>query len=181
LTVQSASDMTAAYLRGMATAPAWYLAAMPWCFGNRIFGNLWADFERDAWKRVAGWGNCPGNEPPTLPVIAMLLSNPCPKRQEEEPMPKPTWTPLPATPPTPQPPPSLDFTDAEMQRAREALGAIPATMKAATARGYTWLKEFYTVGDPFAFALCAYTGRAGEYRLLKLDTRTWETVAEVSL
>jgi len=97
LTPHTASDMTATWLRSMRTAPPWYLANMPWCYFNRLGGNLHEGFERDAWKRVPGWGNCPANEPAVLPIISMLLANPCQKRQE-------VVMPMPAPPPTPAPP-----------------------------------------------------------------------------
>lgn len=101
LTPQTASEMTAAWLRSMRTAPAWYLAAMPWCYFNRLAGNLHQGFEHDAWKRVPGWGNCPANEPAVLPVISMLLQNPCQRRMEVVPMPTPTPPPTPTSIPNP--------------------------------------------------------------------------------
>lgn len=98
LTVDTASERNAAILRGMRTAPPYMLAFMPWLWANRIFANLHEGFERDAWKRIPGWGNCPANEPPVQPIIAMLLQNPCQKREEVAPVPTPTPTPIPGAP-----------------------------------------------------------------------------------
>jgi hypothetical protein len=87
--------------------------------------------------------------------------------------------------PSPQPPPNPPtepsaFTEAELQRCREAKGIVPATIKAAVENGYVWLKEVYTPGDPYAFAV-VWDNAAGEYAALKLETRTWEVVAERAL
>lgn len=83
--------------------------------------------------------------------------------------------------PTPdETPESPAFTTAELERCRTALGVVPATIKAAVELGYVWLKELYTPGDPYAFAI-AWDNVAGEYVGLKLETRTWRVVAEKSL
>jgi hypothetical protein len=65
-----------------------------------------------------------------------------------------------------------------MQRAREFLGIVPATIKAAVERGYVWLKEIYTPGDEYALAL-VWDGTG--YRVLKLDSRKWQVVGEAAL
>ena len=44
------------------------------------------------------------------------------------------------------------FTPAELQRCKDALGITPATIKRAVEKGYIWLKECYTPGEPFAGA-----------------------------
>jgi len=67
-----------------------------------------------------------------------------------------------------------------LQRCREAKGIVPATIKAAVENGYVWLKEVYTPGDPFAYAL-VWDNAAGEYAALKLEARTWTLVAEKAL
>jgi len=92
----------------------------------------------------------------------------------------------PAAPPQPSQPqgpaPMTDsITPEELTHARQVLGVVPATIKAAAARGYTWLKEVYEPGTPYAFALCALPGQPGQFRLLKLSTDTWEVVAEAAL
>lgn len=170
--VQTASEMNAATLRGMATAPPWYLAMMPWLWFNRLGANLEQGFERDAWKRVPGFGSCPGWEPAVQPIVNMLLREPCQRRQTAV-MPEPT-TPQP-TDPTPKP---SAFTAEDMQRAREGLGIVPATIKAAVERDYVWLKEIYTPGDEYALAL-VWDGTG--YRVLKLDARQWQVVGEAAL
>ena len=86
-------------------------------------------------------------------------------------------SPEPPTLPTPEP---SAFTEAELQRCREAKGVVPATIKAAVENGYVWLKEVYTPGDPYAFAV-VWDNAAGEYAALKLETRTWTLVAEKAL
>ena len=81
LTPHTASERQAAELRRMATAPAWLIAQMPWLWFNRLGANLHPGFERDSWKRIPGWGDCPANEPAELPVVAMLKANPCRRRE----------------------------------------------------------------------------------------------------
>ena len=93
LTNETAGQVQADALRSMATAPAWFLAQMPWLWANRVFANLHEGFERDAWFRVPGWGNCPPNDPPKLPVMGMLLASPCLLRTAPAPPP-----PLPVPP-----------------------------------------------------------------------------------
>ena len=164
-TVQTASEMNFSTLHGMAKAPAWYFAFMPWLWFNRLGANLEPGFERDAWKRIPGWGSCPNWEPAVQPIINMLLAEPC---QRREVMPEPT------------PEPSKSFTDAEKQRCRNAFATVPATMKAAVERDCVWLKEIYSSGDAYAFAL-VWNRTTRRYQALKLETRTWQVVAETTL
>ena len=84
-------------------------------------------------------------------------------------------TPQPTPDPTPKP---SAITAEDMQRAREGLGIVPATIKAAIERGYVWLKEIYTPGDEYALAL-VWDGTG--YRVLKLDARQWQVVGEAAL
>lgn len=77
LTYQTASERQADTLRSMQHAPAWLLAQMPWLLGNRKLANLAPNFERAAWIRWPGFGDCPADEPAELPVIAMLKAEPC--------------------------------------------------------------------------------------------------------
>ena len=176
LTYHEASKRQADTLRGMRTAPPWLLAQMPWLWFNRIGANLEQGFERDAWKRIPGFGSCPTWEPAVLPIIADLLAEPCQRRVTTD-VPEPTPSPEPTPNPTPEP---AAFTAAEVQRCRVALGIVPATIKAAVEGGYIWLKELYTPGDPYAYAL-VWDNAAGEYAALKLETRTWTLVAEKAL
>jgi hypothetical protein len=171
--VVTASDGNAAILRGMATAPGYYLANMPWLWFNRLAANLEGGFERDAWKRVPGFGSCPSWEPAVQPIVADLLANPCQRRVTAV-VPEPT-PPQPTPDPTPEP---IAITEAELQRAREGLGIVPATIKAAVERGHTWLKEIYSPGDEYALAL-VWDGTG--YRVLKLDARQWQVVGEAAL
>lgn len=164
-TVQTASEMNFATLHGMAKAPNWYFAFMPWLWFNRLGANLEEGFERDAWKRIPGWGSCPNWEPAVQPIVNMLLAEPC---QRREPMPEPT------------PEPSKNFTDAEKQRCRNAFATVPATMKAAVERDCVWLKEIYSSGDAYAFAL-VWNRTTRRYQALKLETQTWQVVAETTL
>lgn len=98
LTADEASKRQAETLRGMAKAPAWLLAQMPWLWFNRKGANLAPGFERDAWKRWPGYGNCPASEPDELPLIGLLKANPC-QRREVSAMPPTTTPPTPTTPP----------------------------------------------------------------------------------
>lgn len=164
-TVQTASEMNYTVLQGMATAPAWYLAFMPWLWFNRLGANPAEGFERDAWKRIPGWGNCPASEPAVQPIVPMLLNNPCKER---------------ANMPTPTPEPTGQVTVAEREQARQALATVPATMKAAAERGYVWLKELYQPGDAYALAI-AYSTASRRYLVLKLDATTWQVVGEATL
>jgi hypothetical protein len=88
---------------------------------------------------------------------------------------EPAPTPQPTPDPTPKP---SAITAEDMQRAREGLGIVPATIKAAVERGYVWLKEIYTPGDEYALAL-VWDGTG--YRVLKLDARQWQVVGEAAL
>jgi len=175
LTVYTASDMTASWLRSMKDQPSWFLAAMPWLWANRIFANKFEAFERDAVKRIPGWGNCPATEPATLPLLADLLKNPC---QRREVIAVPAAEPI--ANPTPQPEQAVAITAQELQNARDAMGITPATIKRAIERGYIWLRELYTPGDRYAFSLC-YSTADKSYRLLKLETQQWQVVGETTL
>lgn len=121
LTIQSASERNALALRGMAQQPTWYMATMPWLWANRRWANKHEAFERDAWVRTAGWGNCPASEPSELPIIAMLEQAPCPTRN----LPSPTPAPSPPTPSPPIPPPSPTIT-AIRWNAEEAVRELQA-------------------------------------------------------
>ncbi len=126
-TVQTASEMNAATLRGMASAPPWYLAFMPWLWFNRLGANLEQGFERDAWKRIPGWGNCPDWEPAVQPIINMLLAQPC-QRREITVMPTPQ-----PTDPTPEPAPTTPAATEIRWNAEEAVRQIEAAI--ATLQG----------------------------------------------
>ena len=80
----------------------------------------------------------------------------------------------------PEPTPTGAVTDEELRRARAALGTVPATIKAAVERGYTWLKELYNPGDSYALAL-VYDPVSKRYKVLKLEARTWRVIAEALL
>jgi len=78
-------------------------------------------------------------------------------------------------------PPIIDgFTETEITRCRTVLNVVPATIKAAVERDYYWLKELYTKGDPYAFAL-VYDSQTQCYKALKLETQRWQVVATVDL
>ena len=83
--------------------------------------------------------------------------------------------------PLPVEPPIVDgFTEEEVARCRIGLDVVPATIKAAVERDYYWLKELYTPGDPYAFAL-VYDPQTRRYKALKLETRRWQVVASIDL
>ncbi len=139
LTYQEASKRQADTLRGMRTAPSWLLAQMPWLWFNRLGANLEQGFERDAWKRVPGFGSCPSWEPSVLPIIADLQANPCQRRQTPV-MPEPTPQPTPDDPAVPS---TADATAIrwhaeeairELETALEALSTATAAVTDARAR-----------------------------------------------
>jgi hypothetical protein len=70
----------------MRTAPGYFVAFMPWLLFNRIAGNLAPHFERDAWLRIPGYGNCPAGDPPVLPIWHMLRDAPIPQRERSDSM-----------------------------------------------------------------------------------------------
>lgn len=80
LTEQASGDLQATVLRQMQTAPAYLVAQMPWLLSNRQFANPHEGFERDAWKRIPGYGNCPSSEPKERAVMAALKAIPCQER-----------------------------------------------------------------------------------------------------
>jgi hypothetical protein len=80
LTQWSASDLNVELLKSMKSYPKWYMANMPWLLSNRLFGNKNEGFERDAWWRIPGWGNCPIYEMDKLPLCTILRSSPVQER-----------------------------------------------------------------------------------------------------
>lgn len=174
LTVAEASKRQADTLRSMRTAPAYLLAQMPWLLGNRKLANLAQGFERDAWDRWPGWGNCPANEPERLPLYADLLANPCQRREVIVPTP-------PTPPPPPTPPVDPDaFTAAELSDCRAVAALLPATMKAADERGYVWRNEIARAAEDYVYGIC-YDPAAKRYVALKMERHTWTVVAEAAL
>jgi len=86
-----------------------------------------------------------------------------------------------ATTPTPESEPAAGISAQELQQARNALAAqVPATMKAADARGYIWRYEMYEPDAAAALAIC-YDPAAKAYRLLKLSAATWQVIADQPL
>lgn len=171
LTNDSASMMNFDTLHSMRTAPPWYFAFMPWLWANRIFANTWEDFERDAWKRIPGYGNCPETDVKELPIIPMLLANPC-RRREEIVMP---------SNPTPTPPPeSASITATELERCREAFYTAPASVKRAYENGLLFVREVYQPGDAHCFSI-GFDSVDAEYVVLKIESKTWQVVAEAAL
>jgi hypothetical protein len=86
LTNETASEMTYQMLASMPRAPDYFVAFTPWLLFNRIAGNLAPHFERDAWLRIPGYGNCPAGDPPELPIWHMLRDAPIPRRERSESM-----------------------------------------------------------------------------------------------
>lgn len=114
LSEQEASDRQATMLRFMASAPAYFIANMPWLLANREMGNLAMQWEDEAWMQAGGH---------RLPIWEMLRLAPCQKREV---------TTVPETPTTPTTP-----TTPYLTRIREALwnalypGPIPYNPGAA--------------------------------------------------
>ena len=63
---------------------------------------------------------------------------------------------------------------------RAVFSVIPATMKACDQRALVWRKEIYTPGAPYAYCI-AYDEAYGRYVALKLESRTWQVVAQINL
>lgn len=153
LTVQTASEQNFKALQAMGTAPPWWLAACPWLWANRIFANKHEGFERDAWYRVPGWGNCPASEPVKQPIIEMLLQNPCQKREV---IPVPTTT----------------ITEADRADARVHIGSVGFLDKAATSMGLDWSGVEWASGGCI-LGLAQVPGTM-KFKVLKVPTGQWE-------
>lgn len=80
-------------------------------------------------------------------------------------------------PPTNDPAESYKITEAELQRGREILGIVPATIKAAVSHRYVWLREMYTPGDRYAYAV-VFDPLVSKYKMMKLDARNWAFLSE---
>jgi hypothetical protein len=69
-------------------------------------------------------------------------------------------------------------TSTELDAARTRLGRLPATQKAADARGYVWRDEWFA--DGFFYAL-AWAPVPQRYHVLKLETRGWTVIEDSAL
>lgn len=69
-------------------------------------------------------------------------------------------------------------TSTELDAARQRLGRLPATQKAADARGYVWRDEWFM--DGFFYTL-AWAPVPQRYHVLKLETRGWSVVEDSAL
>lgn len=85
----------------------------------------------------------------------------------------------PVEPPAPpEEPASHPFTSFDRQQAEYQFEIHPATMKAANELGYLWQKEWEFC---FFYFCLVYSPADHKYKVLKLDPKTWQVVAQIDL
>jgi hypothetical protein len=173
LDVFTASELNFRALHSMKDAPPWYMSAMFWLWSNRLFGNLAAHFERDAWKRVPGLRNEKGEvvvpewEPAVLPLISdndayrdiSLKLTPPPTRVYN----------IEDTP--------VNDISPVMQKMRNHIYAYPATAKIIQSRGNIFCNREETDGT-FTYGLYQVPGTR-KFGMTKVRNGTWEFVEDI--